>query len=292
MKAWLAADAKVPLETLRSLLSLRGEIHLLHFAKSAVFSLPEENIVAKVSRPGAELEDFRRGMRFANWLEDRGLPGSRLAGEMAQEPYRIGEHYLSFWRMDNFRPVRSGAEFGQALRSFHSEINPFPERLPDLDPLADIAAMLESLREDYPADVDLLWSWHHRLGEEWGATESLLGAGPLHGNAHRGNSARRGRDLCMLDYELLSWGPREWDLVPEALRLRRYGQAHRDYELFSRTYGFDVFSWPGFQNMVLVRELLATVFRMLADAGLGGETESRRRLLYWRGKPSPIWRGF
>ena len=289
MSVWSAAEAREKLQDALAIWSLRGDVHLLHFAKNTVFSLPRENLAVKVSRPGASWDRVSRSLRFAEWLEEEGYPGPRVASEISRVPVRVDNVLLSFWRMDNFVASLSAPELAQALRSFHQIVVNFPEDLPPLDPLGDIALMLQNLEGD---DVPLLWEWHNRLEETWMEVPSLLGEGPLHGNAHRGNGASRGREVCMMDFDLLAWGPREWDLLPETLAPRRYGRPHRDYQLFARTYGFDVTSWPGFQNTVLVRELLATVFRMQADKGLQGETESDRRLRYWRGERSPVWRGF
>lgn len=293
MSVWSAAEAREKLEEALPVWSLRGDIHLLHFAKNTVFSLPRENLAVKVSRPDASYDRVARSLRFAEWLEEEGVAGPRVAGEISRVPVRMDNVFLSFWRMDNFVASVSAPELAEALRTFHVVAGEFSEELPPLDPLGDIAEMLRSLQgSSWDNDLLVLWEWHERLQEKWMKVPSLLGEGAIHGNAHRGNVTHRGREVCMMDFDLIAWGPREWDLLPETLSPRRYGRPHRDYQLFARTYGFDVVSWPGFQDMVLVRELLATVFRMQADQGLRGQTESDRRLLYWKGQRSPAWRGF
>lgn len=290
---WTSKKAESILQEALRVRGLRSSCQLLHFTKAAVFVLPEENLVAKVSRPGAPYQNTAAGMDLVAWLYDQGAPVPRLASEVSARPLRIENSLVHFWGRENFAGRGSAPELAQLLKDFHRITEDYPGSLPELDPFFDIDRYLfqlgDSLRSE---DLASLHSWRGHLQDRW-PKNSDLGFGPLHGNAHRGNTALSGEKVFLLDWDLAAWGPREWDLLPETLGPRRYGKNRNDYKLFSDAYGYDVLGWRGFENTVLVRELLATLFRLVLDKQLEGITEGQRRLAYWRGQASPpLWRGF
>jgi thiamine kinase-like enzyme len=90
--------------------------------------------------------------------------------------------------------------------------------------------------------------------------EFALPSGPIHGDAHTANLlADRGR-LVLLDFESSALGPREWDLLPTAIGVDRYGLSEDAYQAFAGTYGFDVRGWAGYPVLRRVRELTMTTW--------------------------------
>ena len=64
------------------------------------------------------------------------------------------------------------------------------------------------------------------------------------------------------DFESSAIGPREWDLLPTAIAVERYGLSEDRYQQFAATYGFDVRSWPGYPVLREIRELTMTTWIM------------------------------
>jgi hypothetical protein len=57
-------------------------------------------------------------------------------------------------------------------------------------------------------------------------------------------------------------GPREWDLLPSAIGVERYGRPEEQYREFAGTYGFDVRAWAGYPVLREIRELTMTTWIM------------------------------
>ena len=66
----------------------------------------------------------------------------------------------------------------------------------------------------------------------------------------------------LLDFEVASIGPREWDLLPTAIATERYGLEEAQYRQFADTYGFDVRTWPGYPVLREIREVTMTTWIM------------------------------
>ena len=64
------------------------------------------------------------------------------------------------------------------------------------------------------------------------------------------------------DFESDAIGLREWDLLPTAIAVERYGLAEERYRQFAATYGFDVRGWAGYPVLRKVRELTMTTWIM------------------------------
>jgi Ser/Thr protein kinase RdoA (MazF antagonist) len=118
---------------------------------------------------------------------------------------------------------------------------------------------------------------------------SELGEGLLHGDAHRQNAAVGPLGPVLLDFENVCRGPREWDLIPTALRFERFGGDEREWAAFSEGYGYDVREWPGYKALLELSALSETCFTLVNYSRFRQEAE--KRLRYWR-RPntvSPAW---
>ena len=86
--------------------------------------------------------------------------------------------------------------------------------------------------------------------------------GPIHGDAHTRNLLTDRGEVVLSDFESAAIGPREWDLLPTAIAVERYGLAEERYEEFAVVYGFDVRGWPGYPVLREIRELTMTTWIM------------------------------
>ena len=62
--------------------------------------------------------------------------------------------------------------------------------------------------------------------------------------------------------EASATGQREWDLLPSAIGVERYGRPEEQYREFAETYGFDVRAWDGYPLLREVRALTMTTWIM------------------------------
>jgi hypothetical protein len=87
--------------------------------------------------------------------------------------------------------------------------------------------------------------------------------GVIHNDAHTGNlllprtphRAESDPTALLCDLDGICHGPREWDLVPTAHGVTRFGRPATDYHAFTDLYGFDITTWPGWPVLRDVREL-------------------------------------
>jgi aminoglycoside phosphotransferase (APT) family kinase protein len=118
---------------------------------------------------------------------------------------------------------------------------------------------LAFLREELAAVEGLL----ERLAD----VEPLAPPGVVHGDAFLGNVVASPAGPVLCDFDGVSVGPREWDLVPVAVGAIRFDYAAGLHEEFVRAYGVDVTAWPGFAALRRLRELqLVTSVLPVLDA--------------------------
>jgi len=85
-----------------------------------------------------------------------------------------------------------------------------------------------------------------------------LGQGMIHGDAWAGNllwDAGTGRAV-LGDWDWVSRGPREIDLIPTWHAASRYGKGDAWSRAFIAEYGYDLADWPGFRLLMHMRDLV------------------------------------
>ena len=95
--------------------------------------------------------------------------------------------------------------------------------------------------------------------------------GLIHGDAHRGISIRAGGRLLLCDWDSVSAGPREIDLIP-TLQGARFGVAEEQRTAFCEMYGYDARDWEGYPVLRDMREL-----RTLTAVLRNGHRDARAR---------------
>jgi Phosphotransferase enzyme family len=238
-------------------LSMRGA-RLLKFTNNAVVLLPAAGAVLRIAGSEEVRARVPVVVAAARWLEDLGLPAVRLYPAV-QQPLEIGGHLVTVWQA-----VEPGVTAADAtglagiLRALHAVDTAPPAELPTwnvagflrrrLGEAVGVAdADLAFLRGELDAIEDLLQALVD--------VEPLVPAGVVHGDAYLGNvvPSRAGPVLC--DFDGVSVGPREWDLVPVAVGSLRFDYSAGLHEKFARAYGVDVTAWPGFAALRRLREL-------------------------------------
>ncbi|MGH2881821.1 MAG: phosphotransferase [Solirubrobacteraceae bacterium] len=187
------------------------------------------------------------------------------------------------------------AALGATLRDLHAITAP-PPPLPAYQPLIRLreALVLDTARDDPALTADQhAWLADHadRLQAEYQAVTSCLGTGLVHGDAHTENllhDATADR-WALIDFDHAAHGPRELDLLFTAPD--HFHEPAADRDAFTRAYGYNLLTWPGWQTMRDISEAhsLASYIRR-APTTPAAATELTRRLRSLRAAdPTIVW---
>ena len=88
----------------------------------------------------------------------------------------------------------------------------------------------------------------------------------IHGDAWWGNLLRDGDRVVLADWDAVSTGPREIDLIP-TLQASQFGLPEHERDAFIAAYGHDIRGWSGYPVLRDIRAL-STITALLRDAHL------------------------
>ena len=240
----------------------RGAKLIRRFA-TAVYHLPAVGSVARVAlvtSPGT-VTRLATSVAITRWLAETGFP--------AVEPLPVAQPVTShgcavtFWRyLPQHGPEPGPADLGYLLRRLHRLGTP-PVTLPAYQPLVPIRRRIES--SPAISDDDRAWLLDRcaQLVHAYRQLSFPLAAGMIHGDAWRGNLLRDGNRVVLADWDAVSTGPRETDLIP-TLQAPRFGLPEDQRDAFIAAYGHDIRSWDGYPILREIREL-STLSALLRD---------------------------
>lgn len=243
-----------------------SRLELLRFGSNAVFGVDEAHVL-RVMRPGTSEGDVQREIELVRELARLDVPTVRLAGDVAEQPLKALDCLGTVWER-LAEPDRDNvhAALGRLVRTFHQRTTDLRVPLQPWHQLAASDRRLALQREHYAAeDVRMLTEWSQRIARKLGQVQPALPAGVIHGQAEVGNVLFRVDQPVLIDFEQVSIGPREWDLVHTAAVVTRFDRPERCYRDFADAYGFDVRTWDGYQIYRRLWELCATTWLMQHD---------------------------
>lgn len=291
---WTDQDARRAAAAMCELAGLRGsDLELLRFGSNAVFGIDEAHVL-RVMRPTTSEADVRREIDLVREFVRLDIPAVRLA-DIPEQPLRALNCLGTVWeRLEAPDHSDLHSQLGQLVRLFHHRT---PELRVPLEPWRQLASSdrrLTERRDHYaPDDVAMLTRWSKRIANELHQVKPALPAGVIHGQAEIGNVLFRAGHPVLIDFEQVSTGPREWDLVHTAVVVTRFGRPEQCYRDFADAYGFDVRRWDGYETHRRLWELCATTWLMQHDHG--GHKVAREievRLGTWRDdNPATQWSG-
>jgi thiamine kinase-like enzyme len=230
---------------------------LLRLGSNAVYRL-KDPVVARVSRPGADIDLVRRTVAVARWLESADYPAVRVMA--VDQPVITGGYVVTFWQAisDDGDQYASTAEIADVLARLHRLVTPEELHLPPLAPFANAAQRIGANTWLSPDDRSFLTTTLARMQDAYADLEFVLPQGVIHCDASVGNVLRDGQgNPVLIDLDGFATGPREWDLALTAIYYDSFGwHTREEYEDFARVYGFDIMQWPGYPVMRAVREFL------------------------------------
>jgi Ser/Thr protein kinase RdoA (MazF antagonist) len=294
--SWTTATAKNILDTACSALGLPyKKLVLLRFGTNAIYHIQPSNLVVRISRPNVSKQEVIQEIEIMRWLKSNNFP-TITPDKITEEPLSVYESQVTVWPFIDNQQLTDYKLFGQLLKKLHDL--PFPDNLlKDCQPFLIINRKLSHLKKIETVsnqDINILQEWSRWLEPQFFAQESHLGSGMLHGDAHIGNCLiDQNQQPFMIDFDLICYGAKEWDLIPEALGPRRFNSDRNLHQQFVAGYGYDIVRWPGFNIFALTRELLITCWRFEVESSGAVKSEGEKRMQYWRREPSPaIWKSF
>jgi aminoglycoside phosphotransferase (APT) family kinase protein len=253
---------------------------LLRVGSNAVYRLTAP-VVARISRSGASVDQARRAVAVARWLESVDYPAVRAVD--VNQPVIVDRHVVTFWDAvsddgDQYATVREVAE---VLVRLHALTAPGSLYLPELAPFENAAHRIEVNDWLTPDDRAFLTGKLAELQDKYAELQFVLPPGVIHGDASIGNVLRDyDGNPVVIDLDGFAIGPREWDVVLTAIYYDSFGwHSREEYETFAQVYGFDIMAWPGYPVLREVREFLMVTW-VIQKAGENERTaaEARKRI--------------
>jgi len=253
-------------ETAHRLLAVAGEqldldvqgAALIRIGSNAVFRL-QKPVIVRIARDPGSLDEARKQVEVARWLEDVGYPATRALH--VEQPVDVEGHAVTAWesvsKREEYAPIEQVADL---IRRLHTLTPPASLQLPTFDPFGQLDERLENLAGIDENDATFLRDRAAELAEQYEHLSFPIGYGPIHGDANVGNVIlSEAGDPVLIDLDSFAVGPREWDLVQTALFFDRFGwHTAAEYRTFVNVYGLDIMTWPGYPILADYRELAMT----------------------------------
>lgn len=281
--AWNTEDAAQAAREALTVLGMPGKpFHLLRLGENALYKVECADLLLRVARPITSRDRVRRSLVAARMLGAQGIPVAQPAAlSNVEEPLILSTGIVSAWRFYPSAPAShiNFNDFGGLLRNLHDHGPDVASLLDDWDPIAPIRRRLLSA-----AEIGAPRPWtdelYHRLNtieQDLELLDPILSVGIIHGDAHTGNILSTEQGLVIIDLDDLCTGPREVDLIPTLVQLRRFSVTEDDWASFVEGYGMDDPSLLDSSPLASLRELHMTVW-LLQQYGLSEELDKELEL--------------
>lgn len=238
---------------------------LIHHYANAVYLLPAEGAVVRLQHGPHGLQRAATSFHVTRSLiADHGFPATApLSGTevVAVDETTVGT-FWTYYRQPDDGAKPTPAQLGTVIRRLHSLPAP-PVELPRWRPLRSLEASVRARSALAAIDSEeqrWLLDRIERVRQQLEDLDWPLGWGVIHGDAWVGNllwDMAAGPSAAVLaDWDSVSWGPREVDLIPSFHAARRYGRGHAWAQSFVDAYGYDLSDWEGFRTLLAMRDLV------------------------------------
>jgi aminoglycoside phosphotransferase (APT) family kinase protein len=168
--------------------------------------------------------------------------------------------------------------------------------LGELDPFVRLVERIDAASTISDDDRQWLNGRLEDLKQQWAFRPKGLPECVVHGDAWVGNVPRTAAGPLLMDFERVSVGPPEWDLVSTAVKMTTTSAVTRaEYAEFCTAYGTDVTQWEGYELLAGARELrMATYAAQHAATRPEWRAEAQYRVDCLRGRAEPRpwhWKG-
>ncbi len=211
---WRTDDAeRAAQEALQALGRPGTELRLVRLGENALFHAPALEALLRVARPQKSPESIAHSIELARRLRAEGVPAPEpLTFETLEQPFVSSSGTVTVWRYYREDPSRrfSFREFGGLLREFHRRATNLQECLPAWHPLERTRRRLDEARQQRVPQrwLSILGRRVTEVEEGLEHLSSVLGRGPVHGDAHRGNLLLTRDGPVLLDLDEVCVAPR------------------------------------------------------------------------------------
>jgi len=223
-----------------------------------VYRLARDPVVVRLRYAPGSAEWMARltaSVQVTAWLNTLGFPAVHPLD--VRQPVIADGYLVTFW--DYLPPVggpsRDIDAVARLLRKLHQLPTP-PVELPVTNPLGSLRADLGRCAWLTDAQRSWLVSRCGELERRYAQTAWMLGRGLLHGDAYHENIIHTADGPVLADWDSVSYGPREQDLVPTKMR-SRFGEPPSDWDRFCEVYGIDPGQLRGLPVLLAMRQLRA-----------------------------------
>ncbi|MFJ8098455.1 phosphotransferase family protein [Streptomyces griseofuscus] len=229
----------------------------IRLAENAIWRLPG-GAVARIAQPG-QVAAAGREVHVARWLERNGVPAVRALDVV--QPVLAAGHPVTFWQELSPHENGSIADVVGLLKQLHALPKPDHLNLGVLDPFVRVAERIDASITLHDDDRQWLRGLLYDLKARWANRPAGLPECVVHGDAWVGNVVVTSDGPLLIDFERVSLGPPEWDLVSTAVKLTTTGSVSRaEYAEFCAAYGMDVTEWDGYELLSGARQLRMTTY--------------------------------
>lgn len=235
---------------------------LLRHGENAIYRLRDDPVIVRIAR---HPDSPRKEVHVARWLAEHDFPAARLCESLTQLEVVDGR-VVTWWEVIEEAPhPPEFAELAATLRRLHDLPAPTSFILPPFEPMRRVVGRLSHAPVGIADDaLGHLRKMYERLAGQYEVLAFDLHPGPIHGDAHLGNLMRDCDDtIRLIDFEVFSWGPREWDACTFGAAYKPFGWMNGEqYKVCAAAYGWDSLGWSGFPVIRAIRELNMTTWLM------------------------------
>jgi len=257
MESRSAPDAAVAEACARVGLDGQGA-RVIYSRSNVVYRLGSQPIAVRLRyAPGSAewLTRLTASVQVTEWLNMRGFPAVRPVD--VRQPVTAHGYIVTFWDYmhEAETPWDDIDALAGLLRQLHAQPQP-PVHLPDTNPLGSLRADVDRCAWLTGSQRSWLLARCDALERSYGEATWTLGFGLLHGDAYTDNLIHTSDGAVLADWDSVSYGPREQDLVPTKMRCR-FGEPASRWDRFCEAYGIDPGELEGLSVLQQMRELRA-----------------------------------
>ncbi len=254
------------------LLLVTGRIpdnYLLRLGECASYRIPKYNWVVRLAR-GSSVETFnqcKKELKVAKFLNDKGFDTVSPIISDIEQPIKLNNTTATIWNFLDHHPLSPPIEtrLGGLLRNFHQLMLSYKEVLQGFLPIEQsesrLEVMINSNRKDYN-DIDFLLRQCDALKNKFKSFRSKFGIQPIHGDFHNGNILQVSERYYLHDYQDVSLGPKEWDLIGPLIAYKRFHLDKRSLDNFYHGYGYDLRTHTEHNTIYDIREIYIVTWLM------------------------------
>lgn len=256
-RQWTTKQAEETLDAVLEKKKIRAKAYLIRFGTNAIYHIPDLKLVIRISRPGVDLNLEEKQYNCVEYLIGEKIDLTPPARE--HEPIIVDKSYISFWKY--VEPSVSKIDynrFGSLVKKLHETQYPHLDELLDYDLTEKIQRRLNYLENSEIAsedDMAFLKDYFQKISKCYQKYTSKLGVGLIHGDAHSGNVIQNPENLYLCDFDYISRGPRELDLVAVLQCHTRFGVSQEDYDAYCEGYGYDLREQKNYRDLLNIRDL-------------------------------------